>query len=66
MTPDPVLSPAELDAAGKELYDDNANKVKPSWDQLGDYTKQVWRDYVLSGIKPLDLMVEEEGKGEPE
>jgi hypothetical protein len=51
---------AQLEAAAQHLYENNANRVKPSWDQIGDYTKQVWRDYALHGDKPLDLLVSEE------
>ncbi len=54
------MTDAELEAAGRELYESNANQVKPSWDQLGGATKSVWTDYVLTGMKPLDLLVEEE------
>jgi len=36
----------KLEAAARELYEANENRVKPDWDQLGDATKSVWRAYV--------------------
>lgn len=54
------MTAAELDAAGRECYENNANRVKPAWDQIGARTKQVWKDYALHDIKPLDLLSEEE------
>lgn len=32
----------ELMAAAKYRYENAENRVKPSWDQLGEVTKQVW------------------------
>lgn len=37
-----------LDARARALYD-ACQSVKPSWDQLGDITKSVWREYVING-----------------
>lgn len=54
------MTPAELDAAGRAMYENNANRVKPSWEILGGRTKQVWKNYVLHEIKALDVQVEEE------
>ena len=43
------MTKAELDAAGRRLYD-ACRSVKPSWDQLGEVTKSVWIERV--GIVP--------------
>lgn len=42
---------------GQELYEGNANRVKPSWDQLGQTTKDVWNEYAAQG-RTLDESVE--------
>lgn len=40
-----------LDEMAKELYDD-CQTVKPSWDQLGEVTKKVWRERAKDGVTP--------------
>lgn len=40
------MTPAELDAAARALYD-ACPTPKPDWDQLGDVTKSVWRERAL-------------------
>lgn len=42
---------------GRELYEGNANRVKPSWDQLGQTTRDVWNEYAAHGLT-LDECVE--------
>lgn len=39
----------ELDAEARKLYESTDNQVKPTWDQLGEDTKIVWRSYALCG-----------------
>lgn len=39
-------STANLDARARRLYESMNNRSVPSWDQLGDTTKMVWRDRV--------------------
>jgi hypothetical protein len=39
----------ELDILAKALYD-ACPTVKPDWDQLGETTKDVWRERILSGL----------------
>lgn len=42
------MTPAELDAAAKALYDAGGGRASaPAWEQLGDGTKSVWRERVL-------------------
>ncbi len=39
-----------IDERARALYEDPAgNTCVPSWDQLGEGTKSVWRGYVRSG-----------------
>lgn len=37
----------ETEAAARALYD-ACPSVKPNWDQLGDVTRSVWRERVVS------------------
>ena len=39
------MTTTDLDTAARALYD-ACPSVKPSWDQLGDVTKLVWRERV--------------------
>ncbi len=36
------------DARGQALYEDQQG-TNPAWDQLGDVTRQVWREIALTG-----------------
>lgn len=45
---------AALQQLARELYEDNANRVKPSWDMLGETTRSVWVDLVIAGKKPVN------------
>lgn len=38
----------DLDEAARKLYDECVS-VKPSWDQIGEVSRGVWRDYVTRG-----------------
>jgi hypothetical protein len=40
---------SDLDARAKALYD-ACPTVKPTWDQLGDTTKDVWREMVQAEL----------------
>lgn len=42
---------SKLDAEAKALYE-SRDLIAPKWEQLGDVTKSVWRDYVRAGVKP--------------
>lgn len=43
-----------LDQRARELYEADPRAVKPTWDQLGDATRSVWREYVEHGKRPED------------
>lgn len=43
-----VLHSGELDSEAQLLYD-QCPTPKPTWEQLGEVTKSVWRDRVLRG-----------------
>lgn len=44
----------ELEARAQARYAADDNQVKPTWEQIGDTTKSVWRDYVLADLaKPV-------------
>lgn len=43
------MSDTEIEVEARKLYESGANQVKPTWDQLGEDTKIVWRSYVLCG-----------------
>lgn len=45
------MTPPELEAKARELYE-SGSSVRPTWAQLGDTTKAVWREYVLAGQTP--------------
>jgi hypothetical protein len=41
------MTPKELDAAAKKLYDAGGSRAShPAWEQLGDVTKGVWKEKV--------------------
>lgn len=40
---------AEVEALAKQLYD-ALQTPKPSWEQLGDVTKSVWRERAMSEL----------------
>jgi len=42
---------AEIEARARELWD-CCPTVKPAWDQLGEVTKNVWREMALAGYTP--------------
>ena len=42
------MTPEELDAEARLLYEE-CPTPKPTWEQLGEVTKSVWRDRVLAG-----------------
>lgn len=41
----------ELERLAEALYDE-CQTVRPLWEQLGETTKGVWRDYVRAGLRP--------------
>lgn len=50
-----TLDPA-IEAAARRLYETSPNQCVPTWDQLGDVTKSVWREYVVPAIsEDVDL-----------
>ena len=48
------MTKAEVDAEAKDLYEQRVAERGPRWDQLGETTKNVWREYVLAGQR-VDL-----------
>lgn len=42
------MTAAQLDAAARAFYE-ACTWVAPTWDQLGEVTKSVWRERVLRG-----------------
>jgi chromosome segregation ATPase len=40
-----------LDAAAQALYDARGYKSTPTWDQLGDVTRSVWRDRAIAELE---------------
>lgn len=44
---------------GRELYEGSANRVKPKWDDIGDYTKAEWNRMAAEG-RTLDEAVDPE------
>lgn len=42
------MTSEELDAEARLLYEE-CPTPKPTWEQLGEVTKSVWRDRVLAG-----------------
>lgn len=54
MTPEELdqeaaMTPEELDQEAAMLYGQRVQERGPRWEQLGDVTKSVWREYVLAG-----------------
>lgn len=43
------MTDAEIEAEARKLYETSPQQVKPTWDQLGEDTKIVWRSFVLAG-----------------
>lgn len=43
------MTQAEIDEVARALYD-ACPTVKQTWDQLGEVTKSVWREYALLNI----------------
>lgn len=42
------MTPAELETEARLLYE-QCLTPKPSWEQLGEATRSVWRERVLAG-----------------
>lgn len=51
------MTPPELEAAARKRYD-ACPTVKPTWDQLGDVTRSVWRDVVLKEKQDAETMLQ--------
>ena len=49
------MTEAELTAAARDLWT-ACQAVKPDWDQLGEVTKEVWRDRVRAGLTVSDYL----------
>jgi hypothetical protein len=47
-----TLTLAQLEAEAKLLYDE-CPTPKPDWEQLGEVTKDVWRERVLAGARAV-------------
>lgn len=45
-----MIDQQELDASARALYN-QCQTVKPAWEQLGEVTKNVWRERVLPAPK---------------
>lgn len=52
------MKPGDIEAAARALYD-ACQTVKPSWEQLGDVTRGVWRERVM---KPAPVAPKPKGK----
>lgn len=61
-----VLSPSDLDVAAQALYD-AGQTPRPSWGQLSDVTRSVWRDYaqrIAQGVPdPFSVRHQERPRG---
>jgi hypothetical protein len=44
----------ELEKAARRLYEEDCNQVKPTWDQLGDTTRELWKERADSDQKTRD------------
>lgn len=44
------MTPAEIDELARAMYEAPDKPPRPSWDQLGETTKSVWRDYVRAEL----------------
>jgi hypothetical protein len=43
------MSAAEIEVEAELLYTQRVAERGPRWEQLGDTTKSVWREYVVQG-----------------
>ena len=58
----PVLTTEEIEVRAKALYD-RCPSVKPTWEQLGDVTRSVWRERVQPDGQPAASTVPERQQG---
>lgn len=47
----PAMATEELNIRAKALYD-QCPSVKPTWEQLSDVTRSVWREYIQPDRTP--------------
>lgn len=52
-----VQDAAALEREARRLYD-ACQTVKPTWDQLGDTTKSVWREYAAGASRLIGPAIE--------
>ena len=44
------MTTAQIEEEAQALYEQCAAERGPAWSQLGEVTKEVWREYVRAGV----------------